>query len=174
MTKLKFIFPVLAFSFLSFSVHSFAWAEDQSNYDSPNPPVCPQPPLVQPPPPPNHPPLPPPHDPWLDTGISLQYLNFWYTGPGCFVQVYPSSYPNYLVPVLQQGAVFVETTEGVRIMAPFDPIRLTRFSQRNRLDDMIAATPWGVGLFQRYNQLPQGAVEVFQRPPEAGLCRYGI
>ena len=129
---------------------------------------------IQPQPGPYQPQPPPPPGDWNTPGISLRYLGFWYTGPGCFFVGQPSIIPSHIVPVMQQGAIMVETTQGYRLMVPYDPIFLTRFPYRNQIDDMIASAPNGVGLYPRRAYLPQGYVEVFQRPMEAGLCNYGI
>jgi hypothetical protein len=108
---------------------------------------------------------------WNQRGISLRHLHFWFTGPGCFIQGAPSLVPSHLLDIAYEGGVMVETTEGYRMMVPFDPILLTRHQQRYQIDDMIASTPHGVVVYQRFQQVPRDYVEVFQRPLEAGLCR---
>lgn len=108
---------------------------------------------------------------WDERGISLRYLHFWYTGPDCFIQGAPNLVPSHLLNIASEGGVMVETTEGYRMMVPYDPILLTHHQQRYQIDDMITSTPRGVIVYQRFQQVPRDYVEVFQRPLEAGLCR---
>lgn len=107
---------------------------------------------------------------WEQTGLSLNLLGFGPTGPGCFLDatILP---PPYAVDSIQRGGVLVQTTHGARVMTPFDPILLAPYLRRVVINDMIVALPQGgYGLFPRQGMIPQGAVEVFQRPLEAGLC----
>lgn len=115
-------------------------------------------------------PLTPPPSDWNQPGISLRYLRFWYTGPGCFYQGAPPLVPSHLLEIARLGGVMVETTEGYRMMVPFDPILITNYRERYQIDDLIVSTPGGMALYPRYQRLPQDNVEVFQRPLEAGLC----
>lgn len=107
---------------------------------------------------------------WDQPGISLHDLRFWYTGPGCFYEEAPDLIPSHLLNIAREGGVMVDTTEGYRMMVPFDPLLLTDGLRRRRTDDMITSTPYGVDVFRRFQRLPQDYVEVFQRPLEAGLC----
>ncbi len=108
---------------------------------------------------------------WDQPGLSLRHLHFWFTGPGCFIEGAPNLVPSHLLYIAREGGVMVETTEGYRMMVPYDPILLTNNRQRYQIDDMITSTPRGVSIFQRFQRLPQDYIEVFQRPLEAGLCR---
>jgi hypothetical protein len=112
-------------------------------------------------------------DNWSRPGFSLNYLGFWFTGPNCFFTYNPT--PQQLGPfpleeILNRGGVFVQTSTGVKIMTPFDPIDLLSRPYRNSPNDMIAVTPQGMALFMRFGSKPYESVEVFQRPLEAGLC----
>lgn len=109
---------------------------------------------------------------WSQRGLSLNQLAFEPTGPGCFIDVILSPTPNYLHEVLSRGGVFVQTTAAIRVMTPYDPIKLAPYLRRQQINDMIVAMPQGgYGIFPRYGIIPAGAVEIFQRPIEAGLCR---
>jgi hypothetical protein len=78
----------------------------------------------------------------------------------------------YANEVLSRGGVPVATTFGIRIMVPFDPITLNSNLYRNMMNDMIVVLPQGgYQVFPRQGYIPQGAVEIFQRPVETGLCR---
>lgn len=73
--------------------------------------------------------------------------------------------------VIAMGGKLVQTTAGLRIMVAVDPVRLFPGLGRMNLDDMVVVTADGPMIVMRGSFLPQGAVEVFARPFEAGLCR---
>jgi hypothetical protein len=108
---------------------------------------------------------------WGQPGLSLNMLAFSPTGHGCFVDAIYNPMPPYLQHALSMGGVMVQTSAGLRIMTPFDPAQLNFNIRRNRIDDMIVALPQGYFVYPRYAMIPAGAVEIFQRPLEAGLCR---
>lgn len=107
---------------------------------------------------------------WSRAGLSLSWLKFGYTGPGCFIEGQWPGAPQYLNPALEAGGRFVQTTSGWRIMTSFDPASLARGHRRIRPDDMLTLGPAGWRFFPRATLIPEGAVEVFQRPLEAGIC----
>lgn len=109
---------------------------------------------------------------WEQMGLSLNLLGFGPTGPNCFIDVTYNPQPPQIREALSKGGVTVQTTAGVRVMTPFDPIRLAPQLRRNLLNDMIVALPQGgYAIYARRGLIPAGAVEIFQRPLEAGLCR---
>lgn len=109
---------------------------------------------------------------WEQRGLSLNLLGFGPTGPNCFVDVAFNPIPEQIRDVVARGGVPVQTTAAIRVMVAFDPILLTPGLNRQLLNDMIVALPQGgYGIFNRRAMIPPGAVEVFQRPLEAGLCR---
>ncbi|WP_413943910.1 S8 family serine peptidase [Bdellovibrio sp. HCB-162] len=111
-------------------------------------------------------------DGWNQRGVSLNLLGFGPTGPGCFIDVNLNPVPDYVREVLSRGGVPVQTTAAVRVMVPFDPITMASYLRRNLLNDMIVALPQGgYAVYPRFAAIPPGAVEIFQRPLEAGLCR---
>ncbi len=106
-------------------------------------------------------------------GLSLYQLGFNPTGPQCFKSATPqfvAQTPPQIQRVLKLGGVLVETTMGYRIMTPYDPILLNRNLMRYQINDIIATTPQGFQLFNRFGFVPQNAIEVFQRPVEVNLC----
>lgn len=107
---------------------------------------------------------------WSRPGLSLGWLRFGYTGPGCFVEGEWPDAPNYLRPALEAGGRFVQTTSGWRIMTSFDPATLAKGHRRIRADDMLTLGRIGWRFYPRNTMIPEGAVEVFQRPVEAGIC----
>lgn len=110
---------------------------------------------------------------WNRTGLSLQALGFSPANFGpCFEDITFNPPLPYVADVLSQGGVPVRTTYGIRIMLPFDPVTLERYLVRMNFNDMIVALPQGgYTVYPRRALIPQGAVEIFQRPLEAGLCR---
>lgn len=109
---------------------------------------------------------------WNQMGLSLNLLEFFPTGRGCFIDIAFPNPPAYLQDAFAKGGVLVATTVGNRIMVPFDPIQMTSGLRRNLLNDMIVALPQGgYAVYPRHGVIPQGAAEIFQRPVEAGLCR---
>lgn len=109
---------------------------------------------------------------WEQRGLALNLLGFWPTGPGCFVDVYLNPMPIYIREVLSKGGVLVQTTAAMRVIVPFDPITMAPYLRRVFMNDMIVALPQGgYAVYNRNALIPPGAVEIFQRPLEAGLCR---
>jgi hypothetical protein len=110
---------------------------------------------------------------WDQRGLSLQVLGFSPANmSACFQDVALNPVPNYVQEVLSRGGVPVSTTFGIRIMVPFDPVMLSQNLRRNNYSDMIVAMPMGgYQVFPRQSNIPQGAVEIFQRPVETGLCQ---
>ncbi len=107
---------------------------------------------------------------WNQPGLSLQLLGFMPTVPGCFAEAQFSPLPAHVSKVLNQGGVLVQTTAAMRVMVPFDPIMLAPNLRRGLMNDMIVTTPRGYEIYPRGPYAPPDAVEVFQRPLEAGLC----
>lgn len=112
------------------------------------------------------------HYDWNEGGLSLRDLYFGPTrGASCFQAIEWSAAPEYVKQVLHRGGVLVETSQGVRIMVPFDPLTLTRRGRRAYGNDMILLLPDGtLEVRRRGSPAPEGSSEVFQRPQEAGLC----
>lgn len=109
---------------------------------------------------------------WEQRGLSLNLLGFGPTGPNCFVDVHFNPLPPQIRDAVSKGGVPVQTTAGIRVMLPTDPLRLAPHLRRNLLNDMIVALPQGdYAVYPRRGMIPGGAVEIFQRPLEAGLCR---
>lgn len=107
---------------------------------------------------------------WNQPGLSLQALGFSPTGPGCFYEAQLPNLPNYMTDILNQEGVMVITSAGYRIMTPFDPITLAPNLRRTQWNDLVLATPNGIQIYPRWAIVPNGYIEVFQRPMEAGLC----
>lgn len=103
-------------------------------------------------------------------GLSLQELGFQPTGNGCFMPAM-IQVPPYLYEVVRYGGDLVQTTQSIRVLVPFDPVRLAPYLRRQYANDMIVALPQGgYAVFQRYGYVVPGAVEIFQTPQDAGLC----
>jgi len=108
---------------------------------------------------------------WSRGNLSLQGFGFLPTGSNCFVPREWKEAPAHIQMVLAAGGVLVDTTMQVRLMVPFDPVELAPELRRQYSNDMIVVTQDGqYQLFGRHQLIPQGAVEVLQRPLEAGLC----
>lgn len=108
---------------------------------------------------------------WDQGSLSMNYLHFGPTTNGCFKSREWQEAPDYIKQVLTTGGLLVETTAQYRVMVPFDPILLVPGQQRSSSDDMIIALPQGgLQILRRMTPVPQGAIEIFQRPVEAGLC----
>lgn len=109
---------------------------------------------------------------WDQGALSLQLLGFGPTNTSrCFQAREWKEAPDYIKTVLSAGGVLVDTTAQVRLMLPFDPITLAPHLARIFPNDMIVATTDGnYQIYRRNGTIPSGAVEIFQRPQEAGLC----
>jgi hypothetical protein len=106
----------------------------------------------------------------MGRGLSLQDLGFRPTGKNCF-QPAMIEVPPYLYEAIRNGGDMVLTSASVRVLVPFDPIRLAPYLRRQSANDMVVALPQGgYGVFQRYGYIAPGAVEIFQTPQEADLC----
>jgi len=108
---------------------------------------------------------------WDQGALSLNYLRFMPTQNGCFNSREWSEAPDYIKQAQTTGGLLVETSAQYRVMVPFDPILLVPGQQRQLADDMIISLPQGgLQIIRRSSPVPQGAIEIFQRPQEAGLC----
>lgn len=113
-----------------------------------------------------------------DRGIlSLAQLRFAPTlrdprapGMSCFADGTWNDAPAYVQRIIDLGARPVVTTAGWRLMTPFDPATLFPELSRRSPDDMFVVTARGPAVYPRFAPIPPGAVEVFARPREAGLC----
>jgi hypothetical protein len=108
---------------------------------------------------------------WDQGALSLRVLGFMPTMQNCFQgREWPEA-PEYIKNIVNSGGVLVDTTAQGRLMLPYDPLVLAPNLQRRVPNDMIVVMPDGqFELYPRNTQVPQGAVEVFQRPFEVGLC----
>jgi len=108
---------------------------------------------------------------WDQGSLSLNSLRFMPTTPSCFNSREWFEAPEYIKQVLTTGGLLVETTAQYRVMVPFDPLLLLPGQQRQLADDMIIALPQGgLQIIRRSSAVPAGAIEIFQRPNEKGLC----
>jgi hypothetical protein len=104
-------------------------------------------------------------------GLSLQELGFQPTGNRCFEPAM-MEVPPYLYEAIRSGGDLVMTTASVRVIVPFDPVRLAPYLRRQQANDMIVALPQGgYAIFPRYGYIAPGAVEIFQTPQGTCLCR---
>jgi subtilisin family serine protease len=109
---------------------------------------------------------------WDQGGLTIRYFGFLPTAGNCFTSRQWPNTPAYIQSVLSKGGVLVDTTAQARIMLPFDPLVLAPNLARQYPTDMIVVMPNGqFQIYQRNMMIPQGAVEVFQRPYEIGLCQ---
>ena len=107
-------------------------------------------------------------------GLPLEDLGFSFTGENCFA---PSELDEYQLPphvlhAINFGGTLVETTAGLKILFPFDPIRLLPGYSRNYPNDILAYGPGGAGLFPRSAlwNLPAGIIELLEFPSEQTIC----
>lgn len=108
---------------------------------------------------------------WAQGGLSLQYLGFRPLAGNCFQSRDWPEAPDYIKQALSIGGVLVDTTAQGRVILPFDPATLSPQLVRQYPNDMIVVTSDGqYRIFRRNSAIPQGAIEIFQRPYETGLC----
>lgn len=109
-------------------------------------------------------------------GLPLYWLGFGPPTRQCFqAATLRENIPQQITDVINVGGVVVETTAGLRIMTPYDPLLLDSNLHRYQPNDLILTTP------EKYEVAPRNApylqngwVEVFQTPQEAGLCQLPI
>ncbi|MFZ4404708.1 MAG: S8 family serine peptidase [Pseudobdellovibrionaceae bacterium] len=114
---------------------------------------------------------------WMaEKGLSLNDLQFTPTAGNCFQSYatqgqYPGALPTYVSDFILQGTHLVYTSQGQRLLTPLDPLTWAPDLKRNQYNDMVVLTPAGqLQVFSRWQQIPQGYIEVFQAPQEAQLC----
>lgn len=108
---------------------------------------------------------------WDAGGLTMQALMFGPVSGDCFTALDWPEAPDYVKQVFYRGGVLVETSQGYRIMVPFDPIQLAVGQHRQFANDMILLLADGsVEVRRRGSPAPQGSSEVFQRPVDAGRC----
>lgn len=109
---------------------------------------------------------------WNRTWGSLAGMVFQPTGPGCFQEASLNPLPWHVQMTSAWGGVLVATTQGLRVMLPFDPLRLVPGGFRRTPQDMIVLGVDGsLRVYDRFAPIPSGAVELFGRPLEAGRCQ---
>lgn len=108
----------------------------------------------------------------LAVGLPENQLGFAGLGENrCFKPAQASTAP-YLQGAIDLGGTVVQTTQGFKILTPVDPIVLTNGQSRRFINDMVVATTTGFQVYPRQyaNQLPEGDVEVFEKPLDGKLC----
>lgn len=108
------------------------------------------------------------------SGLPLSLLNFGPTGSGgCFVPVAGQSLPGYLQPWIQRGGIPVQTTAGIKVFFPKDPLLLDGSIHRISSDDIVAMGPRGLALYSRtrLNDLPPGSYELLEFPAGQRICQ---
>jgi hypothetical protein len=103
-----------------------------------------------------------------DQGSELRTSLTGGSGP-CFPEMESAS-PEWLRPLLSFGGKLVATSEGPKLMLPFDPIRIAPTVARAHTLDRILWTPNGWNILSRMIPVPPSALEVFQVPADARLA----
>lgn len=100
-------------------------------------------------------------------------IGFTSTRPNCFERAYLPPQAPYISFLFDLGGVVVQTTAGLKIAVDFDPIELNPNLKRIRTEDMVLATPMGIILRPRHEMpyIPRTWAEVFQLPPDKGICQ---
>jgi hypothetical protein len=107
---------------------------------------------------------------WEEGTLSLRWMGFQSTKQNCFPEGAWPKAPAHVKEVIAAGGKLVQTTQGWRMMTPFDPLLLTTDLARRQANDMVVATADGYQVVARNSYVAEGAIEVFQRPVEAGIC----
>lgn len=104
--------------------------------------------------------------------LPLSLLNFWPTGPGCFIRVPSGSLPDYVQPWIQRGGVAVQTTAGIKLFFAGDPLLMTRDMHRISSDDILVCGPRGPSLYPRSveHRLPDDFFELVELPVGQRIC----
>lgn len=106
-------------------------------------------------------------------GLPLDTLGFFPTGNlGCFAPVSAEDAPDYLLEMIEDGGILVETSHGKKLFFDFDPISLMSGFYRRDWADILVTTPNGLGIYHRsYAQnLSREAIEVVQTPRNQVIC----
>ena len=111
----------------------------------------------------------------MGEGLPVSALGFSPTGEGCFEKVSFERNFSYVDNILKQGGQLVNTTAGVRIVVPFDPMKLAYEdipTGRYRANDMIVITQFGFILRPREEMflLPSYVAEVVELPLGMKIC----
>lgn len=98
-------------------------------------------------------------------------------GSACYPVITPEQnnredWPWYYSTALSAGGQVVSTSNGIKIMTPFDPVILLSTIRRVRQDDMVVVGERGYALRPRnlVNQLGPTEIEIFQNPSDYPLC----
>ena len=106
-----------------------------------------------------------------DSQYDLNTFGFEPTGPGCFYLSRLPQVPPAAQWYLGNGGVVVETTRGLKILTPFDPLASVTGLEKKRPEEILAAGQ-SLEILPRSRQgaLPGGAVEVLQFPRGQAVC----
>jgi subtilisin family serine protease len=109
-------------------------------------------------------------------GLTLAQLGFRPTKNGCFASTDSNWLPKYAMNVVDRGGTLVQTTGGLKLLVPFDPVTLGNNLRRQATNDAVTVGPDGLRVIRRSQvaTLPTHSFEVFQTPQEAGLCIEGV
>ncbi len=113
----------------------------------------------------------------LGQGLLLDKLGFQMTGTNCFKPLSLPSTPAYLIPILSQGGVMVETTHGFKI-ALINSNPLVRAPGAPSTDEnqyRVFIAPDGFKFLARnasQGSDPLNWIEIFQLPLSQSICGY--
>ena len=107
---------------------------------------------------------------WKSGGLSLNQLAFTPKSGSCFTEVYLANLSPAIQTVMARGAKLVETSYGLRLMTPYDPLTLAPRLRRNSFNDVILVSSSGLKVQPRFMMSSADEIEVFQKPLDAGLC----
>ncbi|MFN7729956.1 MAG: protease [Bdellovibrio sp.] len=107
---------------------------------------------------------------WDRGNVSQSTLGFGPASGRCYEQGQWPRAPEAATRLLALGAAIVSTTDGWKVMTAFDPWLIAGLKKVND-DDRLLVRENGYFAANRFDPINPGAVEVFQRPTETGLCR---
>lgn len=111
--------------------------------------------------------------PLADDYLSARQLGIAPASGNCFEIVPVGQQLPYIEYVRAQGGVFVQTTEGLKLAVPVDPMRIAQGTKRNSPNDVVATTPEGWMTIPRNQSLsmPGTWAEVFAVTDDLPLCK---
>ncbi len=89
----------------------------------------------------------------------------------CFPKINSSRAPSWVRPLLSLGGQWVQTSEGPKVMMPYDPLVLHPWLRRTVDVDRVMWTPEGWKIQPRWAPTNEDSVEVFQVLADATLCQ---
>lgn len=108
---------------------------------------------------------------WTQGRVSMSELGFSPVNSNCFAIGEWKNAPQKIQMIINLGSLFVQTTDGWKIMTSFDPWILTNIKRQTSADRLIISQDGSITSQNRFSPQLPNQYEIIGRPYEAGPCQ---